>query len=114
MEYLARFVIGGLAVSLFAILGDIVRPKSFAGLFGAAPWVALATLGIALFQHGGQYAATQGQAMLWGAIALLVYSVAVCQLLMRCRWNALPATLIALSIWLVVALGLHLAVGASA
>ena len=37
-EYLVRFLIGGIAVSLFAVLGDVLRPKSFAGLFGAAPW----------------------------------------------------------------------------
>ena len=47
-EYVARFLIGGVAVSLFAVLGDLLRPKSFAGLFGAAPSVALATLGVAL------------------------------------------------------------------
>ena len=36
-EYIVRFLIGGVAVSAFAMLGDILRPKSFAGLFGAAP-----------------------------------------------------------------------------
>jgi hypothetical protein len=50
-EYVARFLIGGVAVSLFAVLGDLLRPKSFAGLFGAAPSVALATLGVALGLH---------------------------------------------------------------
>jgi hypothetical protein len=29
-----------------------LRPKTFAGLFGAAPSVALATLGIAVYRHG--------------------------------------------------------------
>ena len=43
MELLARFAIGGLVVSLFAMLGDVFRPKSFAGLFGAAPSIALST-----------------------------------------------------------------------
>jgi Protein of unknown function (DUF3147) len=56
MEYAVRFLIGGAAVSAFALLGDILRPKSLAGLFGAAPSVALATLGIALIQHGSSYA----------------------------------------------------------
>jgi uncharacterized membrane protein (GlpM family) len=97
MEYLARFLIGGLAVSAFALLGDMLRPKSFAGLFGAAPSVALATLAIALLQHGSNYAVTQGQAMMWGAIALFVYCIVVCQLLIRRRWNALPATVLLLS-----------------
>jgi len=32
-DLILRFLIGGTFVSLFAILGDIFRPKSFAGLF---------------------------------------------------------------------------------
>jgi hypothetical protein len=107
MEVLLRFVIGGAVVSAFAILGDLLRPKSFAGLFGAAPSVALATLGMAIAQHGGRYAATESRAMMAGAVALLCYSVVVCQLLMRFRCNALAATLIALPAWLVIALALQ-------
>jgi hypothetical protein len=38
------FLAGGVAVAAFAALGDTLRPKSFAGLFGAAPSIALATL----------------------------------------------------------------------
>jgi hypothetical protein len=34
-QYLIRFFAGGLMVSAFAAVGDVVRPKSFAGLFGA-------------------------------------------------------------------------------
>jgi hypothetical protein len=113
-EYFARFIIGGVAVSIFAVLGDVLRPKSFAGLFGAAPSVALATLGIALMQHDAHYVAVQGRAMIWGAVALLVYSIVVCQLLMRFHWNALPATLVSLFAWLFLALGLHLAAGSGA
>jgi hypothetical protein len=71
-EYLVRFLIGGVVVSAFAMLGDILRPKSFAGLFGAAPSVALATLGIALYGHGTNYAALQSRSMMAGAIALAV------------------------------------------
>ena len=37
LEYGLRFLAGGIAVSAFAALGDTLRPKSFAGLFGAAP-----------------------------------------------------------------------------
>jgi len=109
-EYAVRFFLGGAVVSIFAVLGDALRPKSFAGLFGAAPSVALATLGIALFQHGSSYAAVQSRAMMLGALALAVYSVAVCQLLMRARIAALPATLLAFALWLAAAFCLHLLV----
>jgi hypothetical protein len=40
MEYMIRFLAGGVIVSLFAMIGDVLRPKSFAGLFGAAPSIA--------------------------------------------------------------------------
>jgi hypothetical protein len=50
LEYALRFLVGGIAVSAFAALGDTLRPKSFAGLFGAAPSIALATLLITLSQ----------------------------------------------------------------
>ncbi|MBR0799861.1 DUF3147 family protein [Bradyrhizobium jicamae] len=110
-EYVVRFLIGGAVVSAFAMLGDVLRPKSFAGLFGAAPSVALATLGIAAYQHGPTYAALQGTAMMAGAIALAVYSVVVCQLLMRTRLRALSATLLALVVWLIVAFGVLSLVG---
>ena len=83
MDYVIRFLAGGVLVSLFAVAGDVLRPKSFAGLFGAAPSVALATLMLAFWKHGGGYVATEGRSMIIGAIALAVYSFLVCQLLMR-------------------------------
>src|ERR1700688_2199592 len=95
-EYVVRFLAGGVVVSTFAMLGDVLRPKSFAGLFGAAPSVALATLGIAVYRHGAGHAAQQTWAMTAGAVALAVYSVVVCQLLIRARLPAAPATLLLL------------------
>ena len=41
-----RFLVGGLVVSFFAMIGGALKPKSFAGLFAAAPSVALATIRI--------------------------------------------------------------------
>jgi hypothetical protein len=105
-EYVIRFIAGGVVVSAFAMLGDLLRPKSFAGLFGAAPSVALATLGIAIYRHGAGYAALQSEAMMAGAVALAVYSVVVCHLLVRTRLRATPATLLSLVVWLIVAFGL--------
>jgi Protein of unknown function (DUF3147) len=106
-EYVIRFLLGGLIVSAFAMLGDLLRPKSFAGLFGAAPSVALATLGIAVVEHGADYAAAESRTMICGAIALTAYSAIVCQLLMRTRLRSLTATVLALAVWLLVAFGLQ-------
>jgi Protein of unknown function (DUF3147) len=99
-----RFVIGGVFVTLFALLGDTVRPKSFAGLFGAAPSVALATLLLTLRQHGAWYASIQARSMIIGAVATLVYAWVASRILWRGR---APVPLVALSgliLWLGVAL----------
>ena len=58
----------------FTALGDTLRPKSFAGLFGAAPSIALATLLITLSQKGAPFAAVEGSSMIVGAFALALYS----------------------------------------
>jgi len=92
MEYLIRFFIGGFAVSAFAVLGDLFRPKSFAGLFGAAPSIALATLAIAFSNRGAAYAALEGRSMMIGSVALCLYSLAVCRLMKRYELPALTAT----------------------
>jgi hypothetical protein len=110
-EYIIRFLVGGVVVSAFAMLGDLLRPKSFAGLFGAVPSVALATLGIAVYQHGTDYVALQTKAMIAGAIALAIYSVIVCHLLVRAKLRAVTATLLSLVVWLIVAFGLLIFAG---
>jgi hypothetical protein len=43
--------------------------------------------------------------MIGGAIALAVYSVVVCHLLVRAKLRAAPATLLSLVVWLIVAFG---------
>jgi hypothetical protein len=105
MEYLFRFLAGGIVVSTFAVLGDVLRPKSFAGLFGAAPSVALATLSLTLWKEGSDYVSIEGRSMILGALALAAYSLLVCQLLMRPRWPALAATTSSILPWLAIALG---------
>jgi hypothetical protein len=72
---LIRFLIGGIAVSVFAVLGDLLKPKSFAGLFGAAPSIALATLGLTVASDGRHFAASEANSMIAGAIAFFVYTL---------------------------------------
>lgn len=106
MEWLLRFVIGGTAVLLFSIIGDITRPKSFAGIFGAAPSVALATLLLAVRYHGVSYAATQARSMLIGAAALAVYAWVCGVALWSRRESVARIQLAAVSLWMALAVAL--------
>jgi hypothetical protein len=105
-ELLARFFIGGVIVSFFAVLAEMFRPKTFAGLFGAAPSIALATIGITIAGHGKAYAATEAHFMIFGAIAFCCYALAVSWILKRCRTSALTATISLIPVWFAVSFAL--------
>jgi len=75
-ETVVRFLLGGTIVSLFAIVGTVFRPPTFAGVFGSAPSVALATMMLTFANQGPGYVATEAQSMALGAIALVAYSAA--------------------------------------
>jgi Protein of unknown function (DUF3147) len=105
-DIVVRFFIGGLIVSVFSLISDLLKPKTFAGLFGAAPSVALATLGLTVLKNGKQYAAVESRSMIIGAVALLVYAVAVSYALLRIKFSAFPVTIIMWFLWLSVATGL--------
>jgi uncharacterized membrane protein (GlpM family) len=107
MDLLIRFLIGGLVVSAFAVLGDIFRPKSFAGLFGAAPSVALATLALTIAKDGVGYAATEARSMMVGAVALGLYCQLNSYLIMRFKWPTLAVTTFSIFLWFAVAFGLR-------
>jgi hypothetical protein len=103
IDLLVRFVVGGFVVSLFALIGDLLKPKSFAGLFGAAPSVALATLGLTIAKDGSSYAATEAHSMMAGAVAFLVYASFVSWIMMHGKRQALWVTIGSMPIWLSVA-----------
>lgn len=101
-----RFLVGGTVVSLFALIGDVLKPKSFAGLFGAAPSVALATLGLTVASQGASYAAIEARSMMAGAAAFFLYASCVSWVLMRYRFKALGVTLAAMPLWFAVSFAL--------
>lgn len=109
-ELLVRFLIGGVIVSFFAVLAEIFRPKSFAGLFGAAPSIALATIGITIAGHGKTYAAIEARSMIYGAIAFLLYASCVCIMLTRLKPPALAATVFLVPVWFAVSFAFWLIV----
>ncbi|QNI33351.1 DUF3147 family protein [Alloacidobacterium dinghuense] len=110
---LLRFLIGGFVVSFFATLGDVLRPKSFAGLFGAAPSIALATLGLSIHEHGKPYTAFEARSMLFGAVAFFVYAALTSWVLRRFRPNTLLTTLTLMPFWFAVSIGLWAFIGGS-
>ena len=105
-QTLIRFLVGGAVVSAFAIISDLLKPKSFAGLFGAAPSVALATLGLTVAKEGSSYAATEARSMMAGAIAFFAYSSLASWVMMRYKPKALWVTICAIPLWLGIAFGL--------
>jgi hypothetical protein len=105
-ELIFRFLIGGTLVSVFALIGDILRPKSFAGLFGAAPSIALASLALTIATEGKDYAALEARSMIAGAIAFFLYASIVSKVMMCYKPPALAATLALMPVWLGAAYGL--------
>ena len=101
--YVLRFLVGGLVVSVFAALGDVLKPKSFAGLFGAAPSIALATLGLTVISDGRSYAAQEARSMIAGAAAFFVYAGACVHILMKHSLSTAVTTASAIALWLIVA-----------
>lgn len=107
-DALIRFAIGGVMVSVFAVVGELFKPKTFSGLFGAAPSVGIATLALT-FHKDSSAVSTEARWMLMATIALVAYT-AICVSL--CRRRAVPVWLGAAAAWIgwfVVAAGLWFA-----
>jgi len=104
--FVERFLLGGLVVSVFAVIGDVLRPKSFAGLFGAAPSVALATLSLTVAGEGKHYAALEARSMIAGALAFFIYALACVHLMAKKHLGAAPTTLSMLLGWAICAFGI--------
>jgi hypothetical protein len=72
-ESMVRFVCGGVFVSLFAMIGSVVKPTSFAGIFGAAPSVALAVSRLLMLGRLSVLAATSIAIVAWIGTALFLW-----------------------------------------
>jgi uncharacterized membrane protein (GlpM family) len=92
---------GGLLVVAFALLSQGLSPKRFAGLFSAAPAVALAGLTIVLLDKGSHEAHQNAVGMVAGGAGMIAYAAAVVPLLRRLR--ASLAAIVALGVWVAVA-----------
>ena len=92
---------GGVLVVVFALISQGFDPKRFAGLFSAAPAVALAGLTVTLLDKGAHDAHQSAVGMIAGGVGMAVYAAAVIPLLRRTRPK--PAALSAIGVWTLVA-----------
>jgi Protein of unknown function (DUF3147) len=107
--FAAKAIIGGLAVVAFSLIGESARPKRFAGLFAAAPSVAIASLAITVLQKGPAGTVPYAQGMLIASAGMLAYCLA--SLVLIERVHALVGSLLSWIAWFAVAGGLYFAFG---
>ncbi len=105
---------GGLFVALFAVLGEMLQPKRFAGIFGASPAVALANLLVIALVKGDATARDAATGMIAGAVALAVACAAAIPAVRR--WGAIRGSALLWGVWMLVgaAVAVPVAGGASA
>lgn len=105
-ETALRFVLGGIMVSLFAVVGTIVRPPTFAGMFGSAPSLAIATLTLAFAADGAAYVTTEARSMMIGALGLAAYGGACAWIVQRSQLPVWAGAALCWTTWLTVTLAL--------
>jgi hypothetical protein len=79
----------------------VLKPKAFAGLFGAAPSVAVASLFVTVMTSGAAKAAVSSRGMVAGAVGMVAYCVAASALVRR--FGALGGSVLAYVAWFVTA-----------
>ena len=103
----AKAVNGGLFVTAFALVGEMLKPKRFSGLFGAAPSVALANLLVIMLAKGHGPARDNGIGMIVGGAAMALACLAGVVLIRRYR--ARRGSTMLCGVWLVLAVTLGVA-----
>lgn len=104
----ARGIAGGVLVVAFALIGEVVSPKAFSGLFSSAPSVAVASLVITLATKDSETARQASTGMVVGSVGMMACCVLAAAAIPRIRavWGSLVAWLG----WFAVAGGLYWAV----
>lgn len=103
LEYLARFVAGGLLVCLFALVAEVSQPKQFAGLFSAAPSVLVAGVALTLLTKGAASAILTAEGAIAGAVGMIVYCLVAVPAIQRHK--VLGGSILSLAAWFLVSFG---------
>jgi hypothetical protein len=94
-EVALKALAGGLLVVAFAAIAQTLTPKRFAGIFAAAPSVALGSLLVTLAFSGDKDLPASGAGMAVGAVAFVLYCLAAVPLVRRLgAWKGSAAALL--------------------
>jgi uncharacterized membrane protein (GlpM family) len=100
-----RGLAGGTLVVISALISEAVSPKAFAGLFAAAPTVAVASLSVIIATEGPGAARQSVIGMVVGAIAMVACCILAAATIPRIQ--ALKGSVAAWLGWIVVDLALY-------
>ncbi|WP_169949107.1 DUF3147 family protein [Microbispora sp. H11081] len=101
VEVVLKALAGGVFVLAFAALAQTLTPKRLAGVFCAAPSVALASLIVTAGIAGAPGVLASARGMQIGAVGFTLYCLIAVPLVRR--WGAWWGALAALAVWGVVA-----------
>jgi hypothetical protein len=106
LYFAVRALVGGSLVAIFAVIGEVVQPKRLAGVFGAAPSVALSNLALIAAVEGVPKAIIESRGMIGGAAAMVVACIAGVFAVRRLR--ALRGAVALCLVWVAVAVAARL------
>jgi uncharacterized membrane protein (GlpM family) len=98
---LARALMGGAAVCIFAAAGEVLEPKKFAGIFSAAPAIAMASLAVTAMTRGLPAVQASAIGMACGAVGMVAYCLVTVFVLRRI--GATRGSIATLAVWAAVA-----------
>jgi len=112
-DLMLRFALGGTAVSLFSAVAELFKPKTFSGIFGAAPAVALISLGLTFAQRGSAVVHDHARGMVCGGVAFLAYTCACVFTTSKTRIPVWAGAISCWAVWFLIAGGAWFAMGPS-
>jgi hypothetical protein len=95
---------GGTLVLVFALIGEVIRPRSIAGILSGAPSVASAGLAVTVLTTGVMSAWDQSLAMIAGAAGLIVWCLVAVDTVKR--FGGWKGSLAATVVWFAVTFSL--------